>query len=91
MSDFIVRFHGVELSKDAAERLQASIQRTVLAEVSSLPGYTPNPDDPDSGGGSLAFLPNIHWRGIIYLPAAVLAEDSTVLGATLRVTSEARE
>jgi hypothetical protein len=89
MSDFIVRFHGVELSKEHTQRVQASIQKAVMAEVSasSLAGYTPNPDGPDDSGGSLVFLPNHIWRGIIYMPAASLRENLAEINAPLQVTT----
>ena len=92
MSDFIVRFHGVELSREHAERVQASIQKAVMTEVASsaLAGFTPDPDGSE-GTGSLAFLPNFHWRGIIYMPAASLREDLAAINAPLRVVSGQRE
>ena len=92
MSDFIVRFHGIELSKEHAQRVQASIQKAVMAEVSasSLAGYTPNPDDPDSGGGSLVFLPHI-WRGIIYMPAANVREQLATVNTPLAVVAGQRQ
>jgi hypothetical protein len=92
MSDFIVRFHGVELSKEHAQRVQASIQKAVMAEVSasSLAGYTPNPDDPGNGGGSLVFLPHI-WRGIIYMPAAAnVREQIATANTPLAVVAQQR-
>ncbi len=69
MSDFIVRFHGIELSQEHKQRIQAAIQKAVVTEVSSasLSAYTPNPDDPGSGGGVLYWPPH-WWLGIIYLP-----------------------
>ncbi len=85
MSDFIVRFHGIELSEEHVARVQASIQKTVLAEVSSLASLTPDPDGSGDSGGSVVFFPGHIWRGIIYLPAAVLAENPGVINAPLRV------
>lgn len=89
MSDFIVRFHGLALSPEHEQRVQASIQKAVLAEVAagSIAGYTPNPDDSGTGGGSLVFLPNHIWRGIIYMPAAALREDLAAVRAPLRVVA----
>jgi hypothetical protein len=87
MSDFIVRFHGIELSKEHASRVQAAIQKTVLAEVSSVSSVgTPDPDGTGDSGGSVLFLSNHIWRGIIYLPAAVLAENPGIIETPLRVT-----
>ena len=92
MSDFIVRFHGLALSPEHEQRVQASIQKAVLAEVAagSIAGYTPNPDDTGTGG-SLAFLPNHIWRGIIYLPAASLRADLNAITAPLSVVAGQRE
>jgi hypothetical protein len=85
MSDFIVRFEGLELSKEHQGRLQSAIQKTVLAELSSsaLAGATPNPDDPDTPG-VIAFLPP-RWRGIIVLPADVLRDNPKILQTDLAV------
>lgn len=84
MSDFIVRFEGLELSKEHQGRLQSAIQKTVLAELSSsLASLTPNPDDPDTPG-VVAFLPP-RWRGIILLPADALRNNSKILQDELTV------
>jgi hypothetical protein len=92
MSDFIVRFHGIALSPEHEQRVQASIQKAVLAEVAagSIAGYTPDPDGTDIGG-SLAFLPNHIWRGIIYLPAAALRADLTAITEPLTVVTGQRQ
>ncbi|HEY9126768.1 MAG TPA: hypothetical protein VIM62_06560 [Acidobacteriaceae bacterium] len=94
MSDFIVRFHGLKLSEEHAERVQAAIQKAVTAEISasSLASYTPNPDDPGSGGGgNIIYLPNHIWRGIIYMPAAVLRNEANTLSAGLSVVQNQRQ
>jgi hypothetical protein len=90
MSDFIVRFHGLALSEEHTERVQAAIQKAVQTEISaaSLSAYTPNPDDPGSGGGgTLIFLPGHIWRGIIYMPAAALRNELNTLNAGLQVVA----
>jgi hypothetical protein len=92
MSDFIVRFHGLALNPEHEQRVQAAIQKAVLAEVAagSIAGYTPDPDGSDTGG-SLAFLPNHIWRGIIYMPAAALREDLGAINTPLRVVAGQQE
>jgi hypothetical protein len=93
MSDFIVRFHGLSLSEEHAERVQAAIQKAVIAEVSasSLASYTPNPDDPDSSGGQLIFLPGHIWRGIIYMPAGALRGELNAVTSGLKVVENQRQ
>jgi hypothetical protein len=87
MSDFIVRFHGLKLTQEHTERIQASIQKAVMAEVSaaSLAGFTPDPDGPEDG--SLFFLPGHIWRGIIYMPAAALRADVNAINTPLQVVA----
>ena len=93
MSDFIVRFHGLSLSEEHTERVQAAIQKAVMAEIpaSSLSAYTPNPDDDSSGGGTLVFLPGHIWRGIIYMPAAALRNELSTINAGLHVVAKEQQ
>jgi hypothetical protein len=94
MSDFIVRFHGLSLTEEHTQRVQAAIQKAVMTEISaaSISSYTPNPEDPGNGGGSghLAYFP-LKWRGIIYMPAANLRNELNTLNADLKVTSIPQE
>jgi hypothetical protein len=87
MSDFIVRFQGIKLNAEQEARVQHSIQKAVLAEVSSsaIAGYTPDPDGSGDGGNRLAYFP-LKWRGIIYLPAD-LRNLSETLTTPLTVTA----
>ncbi len=85
MSDFIVRFQGLKLADEHLDRVQAAIQKAVLAEISasSIAGYTPDPDGPENG--TVVILPNHIWRGIIYMPSAALAKNIKTLTANLGV------
>jgi len=90
MSDFIVRFHGLKLGEEHLERVQSAIQKAVMTEVSaaSLASYTPDPDGPDNGGGTVIVLPNHIWRGIIVLPSAALRNSLEAVNATYAVVAE---
>jgi hypothetical protein len=67
MSDFIIRFQGIELSEDQKQQIQAAIQKTVLTELAyantlpeeSGPGGPPHHGNgggigPGAGGGGNA-------------------------------------
>ncbi len=90
MSDFIVRFHGLKLGDEHLERVQSAIQKAVMTEVSaaSLASYTPDPDGPDNGGGTVIVLPNHIWRGIVVLPSAILRNSLEAVNATYSVVAE---
>jgi len=88
MSDFIVRFEGVDLSKEHTHKLQSAIQRTVLTELSasSLAGYTPQSDGPEPK--AVASLFPIGWRGIIIVLQDTLREKPQLLDQQLTVHAQ---
>jgi len=91
MSDFIVRFHGLSLSEEHTQRVQAAIQKAVMTEIpaSSLSAYTPDPDGPEDG--TLIFLPGHIWRGIIYMPAGALRNELNTINAGLQVVTKEQQ
>jgi len=92
MSDFIVRFHGIELPKEQQDRIQAAIQKTVLAEVNSsaLPnfGLTGNGQDLP---GVLCYWPPYRWCGIWIGPPWELDAAASQANGTLTVVQENKE
>ena len=83
MSDFIVRFHGIELSEKQQAHLQAAIQRTVLTEVSVASAFADDPDGDICG----TYWPPRHWLGIVLLPQDRLAELPAINQSVLQVQS----
>ncbi len=84
MSDFIVRFEGVKLSREQQHHVQAAIGAAVESALSHA-SFTPNPDDSGGGGGgSVVFIPR-RWNGRWIIAEAALAENPGLLNAPLTV------
>jgi hypothetical protein len=80
MTDFIVRFEGVELSKEAERHLQAAIGAAVETAMGSA-AFQPNPE----GDGQCVFIPH-RWLGRYILSQAALERDEGALRKQLMVT-----
>ncbi len=84
MSDFIVRFEGVKLSREQQHHVQAAIGAAVESALSHA-SFTPNPDDSGGGGGgSVVFIPR-RWNGRWIIAEAALAENPGLLNKPLTV------
>ena len=90
MSDFIVRFHGIELPKEQQDRIQAAIQKTVLAEVNSsmLPGLGLTNNNGEDHPGVLCYWPPYHWCGIWIGPPWELDAAANQANGTLIVVQQ---
>ncbi len=82
MSDFIVRFEGVKLSREQQHHVQAAIGAAVESALSSA-SFTPNPDD-SGGGGSVVFIPR-RWNGRWIIAEAALKDNPGLLNTPLTV------
>ena len=80
MTDFIVRFEGVELSKEAERHFQAAIGAAVETAMGSA-AFQPDPE----GDGQCIFIPR-RWLGRYILSQAALARDAGALSKPLTVS-----
>lgn len=83
MTDFIVRFEGMTLSKEASAHLQSAIGAAVESAMGSA-AFQPDPE----GDGRCVFLPR-KWLGRYILPQAVLIKEPGLLGRQLTVSAGA--
>jgi hypothetical protein len=85
VSDFIVRFEGVKLSREQQHHVQAAIGAAVESALSHA-SFTPNPDDSGGGGGggSVVFIPR-RWNGRWIIAEAALKDNPGLLNSPLTV------
>lgn len=80
MSDFIVRFEGVELSDEQSRHVQAAIGAAVESALANA-SFTPNPE---GNSGNVIFIPK-QWNGRWILSQAALANNPGVFKTPLKV------
>ena len=90
-SQFHVDLGDIQLSPEAAQRIEAKIQEAVLSELAA---YKPNPDDDYKPrpwwpkGGPIVVIPPRDWWGfIIRIPRDVL-NDQTILKEAIQKANQ---
>jgi hypothetical protein len=81
MTDFIVRFEGMALSREASAHLQSAIGAAVESAMGSA-AFQPDPE----GDGRCVFLPR-KWLGRYILSQAALTKEPALMGRQLTVSA----
>jgi hypothetical protein len=64
MSDFIVRFTGVELSEQATSRIESAIQKAVISEFTDIQSIAKHePSQETREGIALLLYTPVAWKG----------------------------
>jgi hypothetical protein len=87
MSDFIVRFMGIDLSPESQSRIQGAIQQAVFTELSSVAKYEPGKPAGQTEEGGFLFYSPVKWRGGLLMTKAFLDSNkgSTAINARQEV------